>query len=461
MSTSLNRRQFVELGLLSSAQLFALGCRKVAHSPVHSEPSSPAAIDLGPLLTDPQQVIDLPDGFSYVVLQTAGDLMSDGHRMPPQPDGMTAVMDEDGHYVLLRNHELSDAQWLQRHELPTGFFHSEIPPQGSYNPEMYGGVSRLIVGIEKLDQALLGHAPATDCVERSHMVLTGTKFNCSGGAVPHGWISCEETDTVGHGYAFFTRTDDETLVDPHSRRITSWGRFCREGIALDTSTGVVYMSEDHGQGCFYRYVPADATQPMGPGTLQALAIPEVEDTDPEDGLIDGTSWSVTWLNIDDPQAHEEPCRTQGKRLGASRFNRCEGIVWDGTFVWFVASQGGPQSAGQLYRYEPSSQTLTLAVQVTDRSALSMPDNLAVTPWGDLLLAEDNYNNGGGATHQHMRGLTRDGRIYDIARNPKNTPEWSGAEFTGACFSPDGQVLFVNMQSPQNLTIAIRGPWPTR
>jgi len=40
----------------------------------------------------------------------------------------------------------------------------------------------------------------------------------------------------------------------------------------------------------------------------------------------------------------------------------------------------------------------------------------------------------------------------------NQPDDAGPEFTGACFSPDGQVLFVNVQTPQHMTLAIRGPW---
>ena len=34
-----------------------------------------------------------------------------------------------------------------------------------------------------------------------------------------------------------------------------------------------------------------------------------------------------------------------------------------------------------------------------------------------------------------------------------------AEFAGACFSPDGQTLFVNIQWP-GMTLAITGPWAT-
>jgi hypothetical protein len=85
----------------------------------------------------------------------------------------------------------------------------------------------------------------------------------------------------------------------------------------------------------------------------------------------------------------------------------------------------------------------------------------MTPWNDLLMAEDNYGIGDGCTHQHLRIMNRGGRIENLARNRNNFPEKNkaGAEFTGACFSPDGRVLFVNLQNPEHVTLAITGPWP--
>ena len=57
----------------------------------------------------------------------------------------------------------------------------------------------------------------------------------------------------------------------------------------------------------------------------------------------------------------------------------------------------------------------------------------------------------------MRGLSREGDLFDFAENLINA-----SEFTGACFSPDGKSMFVNMQNP-GLTFEIRGkfnrgPW---
>ena len=136
-----------------------------------------------------------------------------------------------------------------------------------------------------------------------------------------------------------------------------------------------------------------------------------------------------------------------------------------TSVWFTASLGGAAWAGQIFEIIPddgdaSTGQLVMHLEVEDRSVVSCPDNLIMTPTGDLLMAEDNYAMGPGCTHQHLRIMNRKGQIYDLARNRNNFPEKgrTGAEFTGACFSPDGQYLFVNVQNPENVTLAIRGPW---
>ena len=52
---------------------------------------------------------------------------------------------------------------------------------------------------------------------------------------------------------------------------------------------------------------------------------------------------------------------------------------------------------------------------------------------------------------HLRGITPAGKAYVFAKSRVQT------EFAGACFSPDGEVLFVNIMYP-GMTLAIRGPW---
>jgi secreted PhoX family phosphatase len=49
-------------------------------------------------------------------------------------------------------------------------------------------------------------------------------------------------------------------------------------------------------------------------------------------------------------------------------------------------------------------------------------------------------------------VTPDGIVERFAENRMNN-----SELAGACFSPDGGTLFVNIQRP-GLSIAISGPW---
>ena len=76
----------------------------------------------------------------------------------------------------------------------------------------------------------------------------------------------------------------------------------------------------------------------------------------------------------------------------------------------------------------------------------MPDNITLTPWGDLLVCEDNHRS------TFLRIVTRGGQVLPFAHNAL-----SPSEFAGVCFSPDGRVLFVNIQE-EGLTLAIEGPF---
>ena len=101
------------------------------------------------------------------------------------------------------------------------------------------------------------------------------------------------------------------------------------------------------------------------------------------------------------------------------------------------------------------------VQPGNLPPLSLPDNIAISSRGGLVLCEDgtvdNPEAGFVIPHNFIRGLSRQGDLFDFAENLIND-----SEFTGACFSPDGQSMFVNMQDP-GLTFEIRGkfqrgPW---
>ena len=70
----------------------------------------------------------------------------------------------------------------------------------------------------------------------------------------------------------------------------------------------------------------------------------------------------------------------------------------------------------------------------------------------MVFCEDCLNCGNGG--DRLMGLDQAGDTYPLAQNRAN-----GSELAGATFSPDGTVLFVNIQFP-GATVAIHGPWPT-
>ena len=71
----------------------------------------------------------------------------------------------------------------------------------------------------------------------------------------------------------------------------------------------------------------------------------------------------------------------------------------------------------------------------------------MTPQGHLVVCEDKTGN----RMNYLRGIAPSGQVYALGRLSMDT------ELAGACFSPDGQVLFVNAYHP-GITLAIRGRW---
>jgi len=120
--------------------------------------------------------------------------------------------------------------------------------------------------------------------------------------------------------------------------------------------------------------------------------------------------------------------------------------------------------GQVWYYHYADETVTLttyfphlaSTESEDHAAkypdlyFDGPDNVTVTQWGTLILAED------GVGASHVLSSVPGGPTYAIARTQLQV-DGEYSEFTGPTFSPDGSILFVNLQSP-GITFAISGPW---
>jgi len=422
----------------------------------------------GPLIPDPNRLLDLPEGFTYQVVSQSGDTMDDGLFVPGQFDGMGCFPLDGSQVALVRNHELKGSSALHRNLGPGGFHQERIglldAAKGfdTYKDgrSLPGGTTTLVYDLE------------TRRTVRQHLSLAGTSTNCSGGHTPWGsWLTCEETTetpadaNVGkaHGWVFEVPSAATGLVEPLPLR--AMGRFDHEAVCIDPRTGIVYLTEDDNDGLFYRFLPTTPGKLADGGRLQAMAFKDQPGADTRNQ--GDNSWAVgdwreiAWIDMEDVEDPAGDLRQRGHARGAALVARGEGIFWGEGELYLTATSGGAIRAGQVMRYVPSPAEggrgevrrpgrLQLFAESADKRVMNMVDNLAIAPWGHLILCEDNYSS---EVRNHVKGVTPEGKAYTIARNVFT----GNSEFAGACFSPDGQVMFVNIQYP-GITFAIRGPW---
>ncbi|AKS41403.1 alkaline phosphatase PhoX [Wenzhouxiangella marina] len=410
--------------------------------------------DFGPVRPDPAGVFDLPAGFAYTVIARLGETMHDGLRRPGLPDGMAAFPGADGQVILICNHEVEHDESALGPFGPNGELADRIDASRVYDPgrrlACSGGTTTLV------------YDPSARRVTRSWMSLAGTENNCAGGPTPWGsWLSCEETVvrsdqqtyTRDHGWVFEVPASATEAVEPVP--LTAMGRFNHEACAVDPATGIVYLTEDRSDGLFYRFIPNRPGELAAGGRLQALALKDRRRSDtrnwPENGassIAVNEALAVEWIDLDRIDAPDDDLRHRGAARGAAVFARGEGLWWGDGEAYFACTNGGPDRYGQIFRYRPSDEQLSLFVQSSDHRLMKSCDNLTVSPWGDLLVCEDRDD------HAGLVGVTPAGELYEFGRNAYST-----SELCGVCFAPDGQTLFVNIQK-DGLTLAIHGPFPT-
>lgn len=500
---SFDRRSFLRGAAATTGGVLVSGpLQALVASTAHARPPHDKFLTLGDVadLRDGRVRLQLPPGFQYRSFHDtdgAPVILSDGTVLPGRHDGMAAFPGPGGNVWVVRNHEVNGSA-----------LNGAFGPLTPYDSSALGGTTTSLV------------TPFGEVVE-SFTSLNGSQMNCAGGGMPWGsWMSCEETVNGPDVYDDFTRNipnpsppntfiQNARLQQPHGFMfevpaagqsngvaIKSAGRFPHEAAAYSPDEGIIYLTEDNFAfpSGFFRYIPPTNPMEVGHlddgGELQMLKVVGVNEAHLEAQQTNGASYLVEWVTIENPYpgvdgrhppkgdgtllTNDEAIHwvgDQGRALGAAHFSRLEGATFTRGEIYFTATQGGgtaetgPQldlgygrGTGQVWSYDPHSQTLTCRYQAPSGTALDLPDNItARNDRGTIVLCED------GPAPNYIRGLTRDAELFDIALNrltrnaPPNAPRF-GEEFAGATFSPDGGTLFVNIQASQGITFAIWGPW---
>jgi hypothetical protein len=273
------------------------------------------------------------------------------------------------------------------------------------------------------------------------------------------------------------------------------GLMKHEAVALDPGTGIAYLTEDSKpRSGFYRYLPEDRSGRPGSleqgGRLEMLRIRDHAGSDLREPR-EGRRLAVDWVPIGEPDADPEsfvyatPALPpivgagrsgpfmQGEAAGGATFGRLEGCWYHQGAVYFTDTIGGRAETGCVWAYVPAEESLVAVHVSAGEHESDHVDNLTVSPDGLIVVCED------GAGRRDMLGRLTGGTrllVVDAAggvaalaenhvvleRSPQGRPliapgDYRDQEWCGACFSPDGETLFANVQTP-GITVAIRGPW---
>jgi secreted PhoX family phosphatase len=474
--------------------------------------------------TTGETLLRLPAGFRYRTFGEVGSTMTDGLVSPTNPDGMDAFQWRGGRLRLVRNHETFGPGLPGRPPSEFGFPSGDPqgsqaqPGTNPYDPTCRGGTTTLEVDLRHDDE--WGEVRSWVSMTGTYFNCSGgpsvygTWFSCE--ESPSGpdigsltAISGGDLFSNGrwnlprkHGYVYEVDSRWGPGEAPQPTPITQAGRFCHEGAVMDPATGYLYLTEDNfvRPSGLYRYLPPNDpridTRVEDGGTLQMLRVVGVHQATLFSHQEPGASFPVDWVTIPEPDPTYPPgiawlatlatpdrVGGQGIAQGAAQFSRLEGIRRVGRRIYFSSTQGGQgregasstfgPGFGQLWMLDLAQMTLHLVFEAPPRPdpslpvgpgnlpALNLPDNLAISPRGALVVCEDGTidspERGYVVESNFLRGLTRDGQLFAFAENIDTT-----AEFTGPAFSPDGKSLFFNIQNAEQpspgRTFEVRGPF---
>jgi len=383
-------RSLAGISLLGAGPLWS-GCHDGG-----SSGSAPTRSNLAALALEAPDAngLQLSEGFRSRVVARSGErpVAASAYVWHAAPDGGATFASDDGGWIYVSNAELAS-----------------------------GGVGAL------------SFAP-DGSLRDAYSILSGTIRNCAGGATPWGtWLSCEEF-AGGRVHECDPYGREPAVVRPEL------GVFQHEAVAVDPVTHFFYLTEDVPDGRLYRFVPVgrrgDGRPEYAGGSLEVAQV------------IGSPGGRVVWHPLPDPSGSPTPTRLQV--AASTRFAGGEGIdVRDG-IVYFSTKHDN-----RVWALDTRSDELSV---LYDAASFAVPvltgvDNVVVSPWGDVLVAEDGGN-------LEIVALTPGGDVNPVVRIA-NHPL---SEVTGPAFDPSGTRLYFSSQrgaagrSNAGITYEVEGPF---
>ena len=365
----LRRRHFLATGIGGAAVLFTPAWMRQALA----APRVARAGPYGKLGPPDENGLQLPRGFTSRQISRGGDPVG-AYPWHVAPDGQAAYRTNDGGFVLVQNSETPDV--------------------------LGGGTSAMRFG------------PDGE-LERAYRILAGTNLNCAGGPTPWGtWLSGEE-----HEGGMIWEADPAGVLPEVPR--PALGNFSHEAAAVDPVAGHVYLSEDQGDGLFYRFTP-DEPGNLASGLLEAAVV------DP--------SGAVTWIAVPDPNLVTEGATIRDQLPEATHFDGGEGL-WYFQDVVYYTTKGDKR----VWAYDCRAQTIEVVYdgENTPGAALNAVDNVTVSPSGDVYVCEDGGN-------MEICLITPDGTVSPFVRLVGDDHPIT-SEMTGVVFDPSGTRMYFSSQ----------------